>query len=49
LAGTTPAAGTAALIRGGSFVVGTFAGVFAVFGGALPSDSLNNVGFRGGR
>ena len=35
-----------ALIRGGDWDVGSFAGVFAVFSGSDPSDSLIFLGFR---
>jgi formylglycine-generating enzyme required for sulfatase activity len=45
LAGTTQAAGTAALYRGGNWDFGTFAGVFAV-GSVVPSDADDNIGFR---
>ncbi len=46
LAGTAQAAGTAALIRGGSWFTGTFAGVFAVAAESDPSSALGSIGFR---
>lgn len=49
LAGTTQAAGTAALIRGGSFGNGVEAGVFAVSGSFTPSVASGVVGFRAAR
>jgi formylglycine-generating enzyme required for sulfatase activity len=49
LAGTTQAAGTGALFRGGDFNDGTNAGVFAVDGFNKPSDALSSIGFRCGR
>src|SRR5262245_35043289 len=48
LAGASTAYGPAALARGGDFVYGTGAGVFAVFG-YHPSTTLTNIGFRCGR
>lgn len=36
-----------ARVRGGSFNNGTAAGPFAVRGGNRPSDSGDNIGFRG--
>ena len=46
LAGTTQAAGTAALLRGGSRGSGTGAGVFDVRGDFSPSDVDDTIGFR---
>jgi hypothetical protein len=38
-----------ALFRGGDFLNGTGAGVFAVAGSSAPSNSNNNIGFRAAR
>lgn len=48
LAGASTTAGPGALVRGGFFDVGTFAGVFAV-GGFTPSSAGSNIGFRAAR
>src|SRR5262249_10904717 len=44
-----PADGPGALLRGGYFLDGTGAGVFAVDGSAQPSRATNVIGFRCGR
>ena len=49
LAGASTAAGPGALLRGGSFISGSAAGVFAVGGGRSPSDAFLVGGFRGAR
>ena len=51
LAGASTTAGPGALLRGGDFVNGTVAGVFAVNGLGTPSNSHSNgdVGFRAAR
>ncbi len=49
LAGADTAAGPGALIRGGSFGDGTFAGVFAMDGRLVPSLSNGFIGFRAAR
>jgi formylglycine-generating enzyme required for sulfatase activity len=45
LAGSAQAAGTAALVRGGFYIIGTNAGVFDV-NGFDPSSAVINIGFR---
>jgi hypothetical protein len=48
MAGTTQTPGAAALARGGGFINGTSAGVFANFA-FIPSLAVGTVGFRGAR
>jgi formylglycine-generating enzyme required for sulfatase activity len=49
LVGASTTAGPGALIRGGSFGVDTYAGVFAVLGGSTPSLASSSLGFRAAR
>ena len=49
LAGADASSGPGAMIRGGNFGIGRFAGVFAVRGGRIPSDLSVNIGFRAAR
>jgi sulfatase-modifying factor enzyme 1 len=46
---STVSNGPGALIRGGSFIDGTGAGPFAVFGNHVPYDLSATIGFRGAR
>ena len=50
LSGASEAAnGPGALVRGGLWVIGSFAGPLAVVGSFQPSDSFGDFGFRGAR
>ena len=49
LAGASTTAGPGALIRGGGFLDGTDAGVFAVIGLDAPSNTDGVIGFRAAR
>jgi len=49
LAGAAELGEPAALLRGGSFVIGTLAGPLAILGTNPPSGSNATVGFRCGR
>jgi len=49
LAGASTTAGPGALLRGGLFSDGSFAGVFAVVGDGAPSSADPDVGFRAAR
>ncbi len=49
LAGASTTGGPGALVRGGLFVDGTNAGVFAVLGGGTPSSADSGLGFRAAR
>jgi hypothetical protein len=49
LAGASTTSGPGALIRGGFFLDGSAAGVFAVNGGVSPSSSNDGLGFRAAR
>jgi len=46
LAGASTTSGPGALLRGGDFLNGAYAGVFDVDGGDQPSGSESDIGFR---
>jgi formylglycine-generating enzyme required for sulfatase activity len=48
-AGADPSSSPAALLRGGSFINGPHAGVFAIVGQTPPDVALSSIGFRCGR